>query len=519
MFDQFSDADAMIRANGEAERREREKLSAEVEEYRRKLEELTAMLNSGSTQLQELSEANQVNADGLKAMMQESGEEENDEANELLASLLGLTAAPEAQAPESAPAVPETAPAEEIPAAVPETAPAEEIPAAVPDTAPAEEIPVAVPETAPAAGIPAAVPASPADPEPVQPQTSSEEDFIRNLLFGFGGTNDAQSGADPETAVSEKADPETGKPAAAADAEPDASAAQVREKAVPERAEAADASQADGMTGLTEETTLRRVSELLERNRAAIAGDLESIVKSASGLTREDIADLLERQPKLTKEDITDLLERQPKLSRQDVSDLLKAQPRMTSAEMRAILASQPMLTATDVRGILASQPRLTAEDVEEIVSRQAGNTGDAESLRAKAGEELAERISSRFDELENRYAERLDEADKKTYHTGVQVYRNVQASMIEELDHQTKALETAISEVKDNQKALEESMKRLEAHIKVVEEINEEDEEMDDELYGLVKATLIISVISLVLTSLHAFGVTDAILRILGLE
>ena len=36
MFDQFNDADAMIRANGEAERRERERLAGEVEEYRRR---------------------------------------------------------------------------------------------------------------------------------------------------------------------------------------------------------------------------------------------------------------------------------------------------------------------------------------------------------------------------------------------------------------------------------------------------------------------------------------------------
>ena len=266
MFDQFNDADAMIRANGEAERRERERLAGEVEEYRRRLEELTAMLENRNSAIQEMNEVSRLNADGLKAMMQESGEEENDEANALLSSLLDLAAEQdETPAPESTDAAPVPEGTDAEPG--PEDAAAEPVPEST-DAEPGPEDAAAepVPENAGAEPAKKVLPSEPAG-------TGNEEDFIRNLLFGMNGG--AVTGNN------------SGEPESAGEAE--------------EPAQDVLPSDMDQMISLMEERTAARVSELLEANRAALADDIAALVKSGTGLSRQDVAELLDNQPRLSR--------------------------------------------------------------------------------------------------------------------------------------------------------------------------------------------------------------------------
>jgi hypothetical protein len=108
---------------------------------------------------------------------------------------------------------------------------------------------------------------------------------------------------------------------------------------------------------------------------------------------------------------------------------------------------------------------------------------------------------------------ELIHSSDEQIHKDNVRVYRNVQASMIEELEKQTKTLETSLYALREGQSSLEEQLNAAAAANE-----SEKDKPEKGRNTGLGIFTFIIVFLVFVLQVSNAFGLTDMIMKMLGL-
>ncbi len=164
----------------------------------------------------------------------------------------------------------------------------------------------------------------------------------------------------------------------------------------------------------------------------------------------------------------------------------------------------------------------LTAADsmrtiLQENVARREEKGEIDPEISAKEQEALREALAASIDDSQKKIEELLQQSDKLAHRENVRVYRNVQASMIAELDKQTQQLHAAQDEqTQILQSMQDEQLQSMQVALDTVNAVQARLEELaadDGEIEisggtGLQVVTLVFAVLSTILGVLSFLGI-----------
>lgn len=165
----------------------------------------------------------------------------------------------------------------------------------------------------------------------------------------------------------------------------------------------------------------------------------------------------------------------------------------------------------------------LTAADsmrtiLQENVARREEKGEIDPEISAKEQEALREALAASIDDSQKKIEELLQQSDKLAHRENVRVYRNVQASMIAELDKQTQQLHAAQDEqTQILQSMQDEQLQSMQVALDTVNAVQARLEELaadDGEIEisggtGLQVVTLVFAVLSTILGVLSFLGIS----------
>ena len=147
----------------------------------------------------------------------------------------------------------------------------------------------------------------------------------------------------------------------------------------------------------------------------------------------------------------------------------------------------------------------LDAQSVIDANSAAEAKEMDELKQKAAASEEYVRKSDDKIGELGKNLGDRISQVSQDTHKDCIRVYRNVQASMIEELDKRTGTLTEKIDELQKSQGQLISQLKEAEQQRKLSQEACDDSKEKKMDRSGKNGVMIFLQVLTLIMATAAA--------------